>query len=69
MTIPDPQMEPQYLRGVIDALDLIASFLAWKEENPESKQTAKDFIKQALSKLDTKVEHKLDEVLGLRFEE
>lgn len=62
-------MDPRYLRGVIDALELINSFLAWKAEHPESDRTIKDFLNQALAKLEEKSESKLDEVLGLELEE
>ena len=62
-------MDPRYIRGVIDALELINSFLAWKAEHPESTRTIKDFLNQALSKLEDKTESKLDEMLGLELEE
>lgn len=41
--------DPRYLRGVIDALEMINSFLAWKAEHPESQRTVKDFLKQAIN--------------------
>jgi hypothetical protein len=69
MASPKEQMEPQYLRGVIDALELISSFVTWKEAHPESKRTAKDFIQETLQKLEKKSQQKLDKVLGVRFEE
>lgn len=69
METPIENMDPRYLRGVIDALELINSFLAWKAEHPESDRTIKDFLNQALGKLEEKTESKLDEVLGLELEE
>lgn len=69
METPIENMDPRYLRGVIDALELINSFLAWKAEHPESDRTIKDFLNQALAKLEEKTESKLDEVLGLELEE
>ncbi len=69
METPIENMNPRYIRGVIDALELISSFLAWKAEHPESKRTIKDFLNQALSKLEEKTESKLDEMLGLELEE
>ena len=62
-------LDPRYLRGVIDALELVSSFLAWKAEHSESPRTTKDFLQNALEKLETKTHHKLDEVLGLRIDE
>jgi len=69
METPIENMDPRYLRGVIDALELINSFLAWKAEHPESDRTIKDFLNQALAKLEEKTESKLDEVLGLELED
>lgn len=69
METPFESMDPSYLRGVIDALELINSFLAWKAEHPESDRTVKDFLIQALSKLEKKTKSKLDEMLGLELEE
>lgn len=69
METPFENMDPRYLRGVIDALELINSFLAWKAEHPESDRTIKDFLNQALSKLEKKTESKLDEMLGIDLEE
>lgn len=69
METPIANMDPRYLRGVIDALELINSFLAWKTEHPESNRTVKDFLNQALSNLEKKTKSKLDEVLGLELEE
>lgn len=65
MASPEQEMNPRYLRGVIDALELVASFIEWKEKNPESSRNEKEFVRQALQKLGTKIEQKLDEVLGL----
>jgi hypothetical protein len=65
MTINSENLDPLYLRGVIDALELVASFLAWKAEHPQSQRSVKDFLQQALTKLEQKTEHKLDEVLGI----
>ncbi|MFX0168662.1 MAG: hypothetical protein ACFE89_04800 [Candidatus Hodarchaeota archaeon] len=65
----EQNLDPRYLRGVIDALELISSFLAWKAEHPESNRTTKDFLQNALEKLEEKTHHKLDEVLGLRIDE
>ncbi len=69
METPFENMDPRYMRGVIDALELINSFLAWKAEHPESNRTIKDFLNQALSKLEEKTESKLDEILGLELDE
>lgn len=69
MVSTSENLDPQYLRGVIDALELVASFLAWKAENPDSHRTIKDFLQQALENLEKKAHHKLDEVLGLRIDE
>lgn len=60
--------DPRYIRGVIDALEMINSFLAWKAEHPESQRTVKDFLKQAINKLEEKAKSKLDEVLGIDLE-
>lgn len=68
MASPDQEMDPRYLRGVIDALELIASFIEWKAKNPESDRTEKDFIAKALQKLGTKMEQKLDKVLGVEID-
>jgi hypothetical protein len=54
---------------VIDALELVASFLAWKAENPNSDRTVKEFLVQALDQLEKKTHHKLDEVLGIELGE
>jgi hypothetical protein len=62
-------LDPRYLRGVVDALELVSSFLAWKVEHPESPRTTKDFLQKALEKLELKTHHKLDEVLGLSIDE
>ena len=67
MAIDNENLDPLYLRGVIDALELVASFLAWKAEHPQSDRTMKDFLQQALEKLEKKTEHKLDEVLGIEL--
>ena len=67
MAIDNENLDPRYLRGVIDALELVASFLAWKAEHPQSDRTMKDFLQQALEKLEKKTEHKLDEVLGIEL--
>ncbi|MFW9985132.1 MAG: hypothetical protein ACFFDJ_01030 [Candidatus Odinarchaeota archaeon] len=67
MAINNENLDPRYLRGVIDALELVASFLAWKAENPQSDRSIKDFLQQALEKLEKKTEHKLDEVLGIEL--
>ena len=69
MTSLQENLDPRYLRGVIDALELVSSFLAWKAENPESPRTTKDFLQSALEKLEAKTHHKLDEVLGLSIDE
>ena len=62
-------LDPRYLRGVMDALELVSSFLVWKAEHPESPRTTKDFLQKALEKLEQKTHHKLDEVLGLSIDE
>lgn len=67
MAIDNENLDPRYLRGVIDALELVASFLAWKAEHPQSDRSMKDFLQQALEKLEKKTEHKLDEVLGIEL--
>ena len=67
MAIDNENLDPRYLRGVIDALELVASFLAWKAEHPQSDRTMKDFLQQALEKLEKKTEHKLDKVLGIEL--
>ncbi len=69
MVTVNEKMDPRYLRGVMDALELVASFIAWKEANPDNEKTAKEFIKDALAKLEPKVEKHLDEVLGISFDE
>ncbi len=69
MVSTSENLDPRYLRGVIDALELVASFLAWKAENPDSDRTIKDFLQQAVEKLEKKTHHKLDEVLGLKIDE
>jgi hypothetical protein len=69
METPIENMDPRYLRGVIDALELINSFLAWKKEHPDSDRTIKDFLNQALTKLEEKSGDKLDKVLGMDLEE
>ncbi len=69
MVTVNEKMDPRYLRGVMDALELVASFIAWKEANPDNEKTAKEFIKDALAKLEPKVEKQLDEVLGISFDE
>jgi hypothetical protein len=63
------QLDPRYLRGVIDALELVSSFVAWKEAHPESKRTAREFIQETLQKLERKSEQKLDRTLGIHFED
>jgi hypothetical protein len=63
------QLDPRYLRGVIDALELVSSFVAWKEAHPDSKRTEREFIQETLRKLERKSEQKLDKTLGIRFEE
>jgi len=67
MSIQSDNLDPRYLRGVIDALELVASFLAWKAEHLDSNRTVKDFLQQALEQLDKKTHHKLDEVLGIEL--
>lgn len=67
MSIQSDNLDPRYLRGVIDALELVASFLAWKAEHPNSDRTVKDFLVQALDQLEKKTHHKLDEVLGIEL--
>ena len=62
-------LDPRYLRGVIDALELVSSFLAWKAEHPDSTRTTKDFLQKALEQLEAKTHHKLDEVLGINLDE
>lgn len=69
MSIQSDNLDPRYLRGVIDALELVASFLAWKAENPNSDRTVKEFLVQALNQLEKKTHHKLDEVLGIELGE
>lgn len=69
MESPTENLDPRYLRGVIDALELVNSFLAWKGEHPESKRSAKDFLSKALEQLEKKTQSKLDEVLGLEMDE
>lgn len=65
MTSPEQELDPKYMRGVIDALELVISFIDWKEKHPESERSEKEFIRQALQKLGSKIEQKLDKVLGL----
>ncbi|MFX1562290.1 MAG: hypothetical protein ACFFDP_03170 [Promethearchaeota archaeon] len=65
MTSPEKELDPRYMRGVIDALELVISFIDWKDEHPESDRSEKEFIRKALQKLGTKIEQKLDRVLGL----
>jgi len=60
-------MDPRYLRGVIDALELVASFLAWKKAHPESSKTVKDFVKEALKKTERRAGRGLDELLGIKL--
>jgi len=60
-------MNPRYLRGVIDALELVASFLAWKKAHPESDRTVKEFVKEALKKTEQRAGRGLDELLGIRL--
>lgn len=67
MSIQSDNLDPRYLRGVIDALELVASFLAWKAEHPNSKRSVKEFLEQAIVQLEKKTEHKLDEVLGIEL--
>ncbi len=67
MSIQSDNLDPRYRRGVIDALELVDSFLAWKKEHPQSSRTVKDLLKQALEHLEKKTNHKLDEVLGLEL--
>ncbi len=69
MKLPSDNLDPKYLRGVIDALELVSSFLAWRAEHSESKRTVKDFLQQALQQLEKKTQQKLDEVLGLEIGE
>ena len=69
MSIQSDNLDPRYLRGVIDALELVASFLAWKAEHPTSDRSVKDFLKQSLEQLEKKTDHKLDEVLGIELGE
>jgi hypothetical protein len=62
--------DPRYLRGVIDALELVASFVEWKRQNPGSPRTTKEFIQEALSKTEQRTKRsKLDSLLGLQLEE
>jgi hypothetical protein len=65
MESSEKELDPKYMRGVIDALELVASFIEWKENHPESSRNEKEFVRQALQKLGTKIEQKLDKVLGL----
>ncbi|MFX1565284.1 MAG: hypothetical protein ACFFCH_04775 [Promethearchaeota archaeon] len=67
MSIPSDNLDPRYLRGVIDALELVASFLAWKAEHPDSNRSVKDFLVTALEQMEKKTHHKLDEVLGIEL--
>ena len=69
MASPQQQLDPRYLRGVIDALELVISFLDWLDANPGSSRTAKEFIRQSLKKLEEKSSQKLDEALGVDVEE
>ena len=69
MAIQNDNLDPRYLRGVIDALELVASFLAWKAEHPNSQRSIKEFLEQTLTQLDKKTHHKLDEVLGIELGE
>jgi hypothetical protein len=54
---------------VIDALELVASFLAWKAEHPNSDRSVKEFLVQTLDQLEKKTHQKLDEVLGIELGE
>ncbi|MFX1475188.1 MAG: hypothetical protein ACFFCO_06915 [Promethearchaeota archaeon] len=66
----DINADPRYLRGVIDALELLASFVEWKHQHPESPRTTKEFIQEALAKTETRTKRsKLDSLLGLQLEE
>lgn len=67
MSIQSNNLDPRYLRGVIDALELVASFLAWKAEHPNSTRTIKEFLEESLEQLEKKTHHKLDEVLGIEL--
>lgn len=67
MSIQSDNLDPRYLRGVIDALELVASFLAWKTEHPNSTRTIKEFLEQSIEQLEKKTHHKLDEVLGIEL--
>ncbi len=67
MSIQSNNLDPRYLRGVIDALELVASFLAWKAEHTNSTRTIKEFLEESLEQLEKKTHHKLDEVLGIEL--
>jgi len=69
MATSKQQLDPRYLRGVIDALELVSSFVAWKEAHPQSKRTPREFIQETLQKLEHKSEQKLDKTLGIHFED
>jgi len=65
MTNPEKELDPRYMRGVIDALELVISFIDWKDKHPKSGRSEKGFVRRALQKLGSKMEQKLDKVLGL----
>lgn len=66
----DMNADPRYLRGVIDALELVASFVEWKSQHPESPRTAKEFIQEAITKMESRTKRsQLDSLLGLKVEE
>jgi hypothetical protein len=62
--------DPRYLRGVIDALELVASFVEWKRQNPGNPRTPKEFVQEAIMKMEKRTKRsKLDSLLGLEIDE
>ncbi|MHA2407166.1 MAG: hypothetical protein ACXACA_02190, partial [Candidatus Ranarchaeia archaeon] len=46
---------PAYWEGVFEAFRLIHMFIDWKEDNPESQRTIKQYIQQAQNRVRGKV--------------
>ncbi len=66
----DMNADPRYLRGVIDALEMVASFVEWKRQNPSDPRTAKDFVQEAITKMESRTKRsKLDSLLGIQLDE
>ncbi len=63
----ESEQPPEYWEGVKDALNLVRDFLYWKDLNPETSQTTKEFILDSMEKLVNYARPRLQDLLDLRF--